>query len=127
MSFASGDFQEAIDSPGNLCPDKLGGLLAAFPPVPLPTHERGGFRFTPPPCGQALTLDPDFCLSTVKMDPQGWRPERDGIIAAIQSAVECSLGVTDDELRAQASLALNRNLSRAIESDLVDALIAEGP
>lgn len=108
------------NAPERTCPDKFGGLLAVFKPGVLEGHERAGYTFRPNACVDAIAYDPDYCVpGDVKMDPGRYGPGKDAILGMIQTAINCPLGVTLDELRDDARQTLLDNIERAIEADFV--------
>lgn len=124
-------FRPLGDPPGRdkACNDAKSLLLNAFPAKFLEAHFRAGYSFRSDACTSAFAYDPDYCLpGDVKMDPEGFGPERDAVVGMIQSAFNCSpVGETLDRLREVAEETLENNLWRAIEADLVANLAAFPP
>lgn len=116
------------DSPGRdrVCGDIKSLLLKAFPAKDLEAHHRAGYTFRSDACTTAFAYDPEYCTpGDVKMDPEGFGPERNAVVGMIQSAFNCSpVGETIETLREVAEQTLDNNLWRAIEADLVLDLIA---
>lgn len=112
-----------------VCTDSNSLLLKAFPAKTLETHFQSGYRFRGDACTTAFAYDPDYCVpGAVKMDPEGFGPEKDAVVGMIQSAFNCSpVGETLEVLREIAIQTIKNNLWRAIEADLIVALLAEAP
>lgn len=121
-------FQPLGNSPGRdkVCTDLKSLLLRAFAVKELETHFRAGYTFRSDACTSAFAYDPDYCLpGDVKMDPEGFGPERAAVVGMLQSAFNCSpVGETVEVLRHIAIDTLGNNLWRAIEADLVADLAA---
>lgn len=121
MSFT--DLQDFSTGPERQCPDQFGGLLSVFPPEELTGHERLGYSFRPNACLDVVAYDPDVCVpGDIKMTPGVYDAEVDAVLGVIQTAINCTTGATEDELRAEVREALENNLERAIEADFVTFL-----
>lgn len=122
MSFLG---HESVSSaPKRTCPDRFGGLLAVYPPGVLRDHERAGYTYRPNMCTEAVAYDPDYCVAPgdLKKDPDNFGPAKDAILGMLQTAVNCTVGASMDELREAAQDGLDANIERAIETDLVNFL-----
>lgn len=123
MSFA--ELQDFSTGPDRECPEQFGGLLSVFPAKELRGHERLGYSFRPNACLDVVAYDPDVCVpGDIKMTPGAYDIEINAVIGVIQTAINCSLGSTEDELREEVREALRNNLERAIEADFVAFLLA---
>lgn len=122
-------FQPLDESPGrdSICEKVKGLLLKAYPAKELDTHFRTGYRFRSEPCTTTFAYDPEFCVpGAVKMDPEGFGPEKDAVVGMVQSAFHCStVGDTLEVLRQHAIDTIDNNLWRAIENDLVVELASQ--
>lgn len=124
MSFT--ELMNFSDGPERICPDRFGGLLAVFKPGVLENHDRLGYSFRPNACIDVVAYDPDVCVpGDIKMDPGTYGPAKEATLGMIQTAINCTVGATLDELRDEVRETLNQNLERAIEADFINLLTAE--
>lgn len=121
MSFV--ELSNFNNPPERECPEKSGGIFAVWKPGVLEGHDRLGYSYRPNACHEVLSYDPDVCVpGDLKMDPQTFPPAKEAVLGMIQSAFNCSVGASMDELRAAVRDALDDNLQRAVETDLVAEL-----
>lgn len=122
MSFV--DQFNVNEPPRRVCPDKFGGLFAVFTPELLEGHDRAGYVFRPNACLDVVSYDPDYCVpGDLKMEPGTYGPPKEAVLGMIQTAINCTMGVSMDKLREDARQALSDKIERAVGADFV-ALIA---
>lgn len=124
MSFL--DQQNVNNAPKRICKPLKGGLFEAYPPTSLDGHDRAGYVYQGRPCPTVASYDPDYCIpGALKIQANPFGEHKEASLGMIQAALNCSFGVSTDELRTEAENALKANLWRAADADLVAILAAE--